>query len=198
MVFIHWACSDDAFPKRSRSSAKNKWEIYGLFCEVFNGFHRPWVTTSEIRCPNTSIQRTNKYGDKGSPCLKPRFGWNSLSCFPFYNTVRVVEDMHERINPVRCVLNSAARMTSWRKGHAILSYAFSKSTWSPCHLFSLFFFPTNESFCCAITILSIGCRPGTKLACCSPVSFGMRDFNVLANTSITNFINTLHKAMSLN
>ena len=80
------------------SSAKNKWEIIRPPLQRENPWIFPSFTTFWISPFNPSEHKRNKYGDKGSPCLKPLDGkiWPLGS--PFTNIEKETK-LNTLINP---------------------------------------------------------------------------------------------------
>jgi hypothetical protein len=73
---ITLACDTDAFENNKTSSAKNKWERRGPFLDKLTGFQTLLSTACKIACDRLSMHMTNRYGDRGSPCLRPLVGEN--------------------------------------------------------------------------------------------------------------------------
>lgn len=73
-------------PHNNKSSEKNKWEILRPQQVIETGFYTRDCTIADIDCPKTSIHKTKRYGDSGSPCLKPRDGVKCCNNFPFQHT----------------------------------------------------------------------------------------------------------------
>lgn len=105
--------------KRIRSSTKNKWEMGGLSLPRKMGFHKPLWTESVMPWASLSIQRTNKYGDKGLSYLRPLVGWN-------FSAGTIPNDLHRNSDA-----HFITRQTKWEGSPASIRVP-EKSNWF-CH-----------------------------------------------------------------
>lgn len=169
------ACWLEVVAKSNRSSAKNRWEICGLAWEAFNGCYSLFDTALEILCPNTSVHKTNRHGDRGSPCRNPLWGWNSFKCFSLHSTVNEVDTM-QMTRLVNCVENPLSRSPLVKMSIPHDHMIFSISTLRTILPFWPFLWWTICMSSCAMIILSTACHLDTKCAWCSPMSLSMRWF----------------------
>lgn len=74
-----------------------------------------------------SLNNTNKYGDRGSPCLSPLEGLNQLVKEPFYSTDMLDALTEDIIRDVDCPGKPKPLRVSSRKSQLSMSYVFSRS-----------------------------------------------------------------------
>lgn len=86
-----------AFAKRSKSSAKNKCEKIDPSLDVLMPVQFSQEFSVSMREARYSMQRINKYGEKGSPWRMPLDGENDSVLSPLTSTERLEEVMHDMI-----------------------------------------------------------------------------------------------------
>jgi len=82
------ALEEVTLAKSKQSSTKNKWNIADPLILIFIGCRWFISIFSRMSKANLSIQKRNKYGDKGSPCQRPLDGWKSSSFSLFHFKAR--------------------------------------------------------------------------------------------------------------
>lgn len=86
------------------SSTERRWDILCPPLEIRTGFQVLSEIFLEIRHDNFSMRITKKYGDKGSPCRRPRAEENEGSLHPFHRRVREDAWTHAKHNQVYCFM----------------------------------------------------------------------------------------------
>lgn len=72
-------------------------------------------------------KRTNKYEEKGSPCLRPWFGWMGSVASRFQRSLQAPPVIQFIITAINLLASPTSIIVSMMNGHSILSYAFSRS-----------------------------------------------------------------------
>lgn len=80
---ITLACEKKASPNSNKSLAKKICDNFEPPCLILIATYDPSLTASPIYWLISSIHKTKRYGDNGSPWCRPLVGLNGLSAFPF-------------------------------------------------------------------------------------------------------------------
>ncbi|KAJ0495179.1 hypothetical protein HanIR_Chr12g0605991 [Helianthus annuus] len=129
----------DQSPIKITSSAYMRWDRDVPSLEILIPLNKPTETAFFIIPDNASITITNKKGDSGSPCRKPREQSNSLVGDPFTNTDALADCKVAITHPLHLLGNFIWAIIESKKAQFTESYALFISTlkYIP---FLLFFF----------------------------------------------------------
>ena len=116
----HISYSELASQKTIVSSAYKRWEMTNSPPSLFYILHPEIKLPSTARFSiqlSTSIPTTKRYGDSGSPCLRPLELWKKPAGEPLNKTENEAVEMHHRIHLIHFGPNPILSSVNSRKSH---------------------------------------------------------------------------------
>lgn len=174
-------------------------EIFGPYLDSWILFQSPLSIAEAIWYLKTSMQWTNKYGQRGPPYLIPFEGVKLPNWAPFWRTDNVPWEVHYIISFSRWLSKPTLCKTSSKKSYSILSYAFSYSIFTAIKPYLPFFFFIAWINSYSKIILLADSRPKMEPNCMSLVSLDINGLSRFAMTTLViTFISTLQRVIGVN